>query len=78
MPRRDAFSSLRQPEPSQDVPLIPLKKVEAGVPAITTAKQPLDLIPVAARRTKRNRDWDRNHRDEKAPIEGSRNACRKQ
>ena len=43
MPRRDAFSSLRQSEPSSDVPLVPVKMIEAEVPAITTAKQPLDL-----------------------------------
>jgi len=70
MPRRDAFSSLRQSESSPDVPLVPVKKIQAEAPLITTAKQPLDLIPVAARRTKRNRDWDRNHRDEKATYRG--------
>jgi hypothetical protein len=70
MPRRDAFSSLRQPESSPDGPPVPEKKVGAEAPLITTAKQPLDLIPVAARRTKRNRDWDRNHRDEKATYRG--------
>lgn len=70
MPRRDAFSSLRQPDPSPGVPPVPTKKAEAEAPLVTTAKQPLDLIPVAARRTKRNRDWDRNHQAEKATYRG--------
>jgi len=70
MPRRDAFSSLRQTDPSPIVPSEPIKKSEAEPPFTTTAKQPLDLIPVAARRTKRNRDWDRDHQAEKATYRG--------
>ncbi len=70
MPRRDAFSSLRQTDPSPDAPSVPAKKAEVEAPLITTAKQPLDLIPVAVRHTKRNRDWDRNHQAEKATYRG--------
>jgi hypothetical protein len=70
MPRRDAFSSLRQTDPSPDNPSLPAKKAEAEAQLITTAKQPLDLIPGAARHTKRNRDWDRNHQPEKATYRG--------
>lgn len=70
MPRRDAFSSLRQTDPSPAVPSEPVKKPEAELPLITAAKQPLDLIPVAVRRTKRNRDWDRSHQAEKATYRG--------
>ena len=70
MPRRDAFSSLRQTDPSPIVPSEPVKKPEAEPPLITAVKQPLDLIPVAARRTKRNRDWDRSHQAEKATYRG--------
>lgn len=70
MPRRDAFSSLRQTDPSPAIPSESGKKPEAEPPLITTAKQPLDLIPVAARRTKRNRGWDRSHQSEKATYRG--------
>lgn len=70
MPRRDAFSSLRQTDPSPVVPSEPVKKPEAEPPLIMAAKQPLDLIPVAVRRTKRNRDWDRSHQSEKATYRG--------
>lgn len=70
MPRRDAFSSLRQQDSSPDVPTEPGKNTQVDIPLITTAKQPLDLIPVAARRTKRNRDWDHVHQPEKVTYRG--------
>jgi hypothetical protein len=70
MPRRDAFSSLRQTDPSAVVPSEPVKKPEVETPLITAAKQPLDLISIAVRRTKRNRDWDRSHQSEKATYRG--------
>ena len=70
MPRRDAFSSLRQAESSSGTPPEQTQKADTRPSFATPAKQPLDLIPVAARRTKRNRDWDREHQAEKVTYRG--------
>ncbi len=68
MSRRDAFSSLRR----NDLPDLdgnPLGEVQS-LPDPTIPKQPLDLIPVAPTRKKRNRDWDRAHQAEKITYRG--------
>jgi len=66
MPRRDAFSPLRQPAPVPADHAVPEPAPTSALPA----RQPLDLIPVASRKAKRNREWDRIHRAEKATYRG--------
>jgi len=68
MPRRDAFSSLRLNDPPITEGNFPNGVLGAPEPA--TPKQPLDLIPVAPTRKKRNRDWDRAHQSEKITYRG--------
>lgn len=70
MPRRDAFSHLRQAEPSPVIPPDPVKQPETGNAIPVPATQPLDLIPIASRKPKRNRDWDRAHQPEKVTYRG--------
>lgn len=70
MSRRDAFSYLRQPNPLLIDPNQTHQESEGERPPIVQAKQPLDLIPVASRKTKRNRDWDRAHQPEKVTYRG--------
>ena len=69
MARRDAFSDLREPTPlrheveeqSFDLPA-PLER--------QNHRQPLDLIPIAHPRKKRNRDWEQAHRAETVTYRG--------
>jgi len=69
MARRDAFSDLREPTPLRheveeqclDSPV----SLERQNP-----RQPLDLIPTAHPRKKRNRDWDQAHRAETVTYRG--------
>jgi len=70
MPRRDAFSHLRQADPTPAAPTSQSHPSEPERSQRTPAKQPLDLIPVASEKTKRNRDWDRAHRPEKVTYRG--------
>lgn len=70
MPRRDAFSHLRQAEPSHATSTGPINQSEPGRSQSVPAKQPLDLIPVAPQKAKRNREWDRAHRPEKVTYRG--------
>jgi hypothetical protein len=65
MSRRDAFSSLRQPGFPN-----PEGNLSNGGLCPDAPKQPLDLIPVAPTRKKRNRDWDRAHQSEKITYRG--------
>jgi hypothetical protein len=68
MPRRDAFSSLRQNDPSG--PEGSPQKGGPGFPDFPAPQQPLDLIPIAPTKKKRNRDWDRAHQVEKITYRG--------
>jgi hypothetical protein len=70
MPRRDAFSHLRQVDSDPINQPGPAQKPEPNFSPSIPAKQPLDLIPVAPRRTKRNREWDRAHQPEKVTYRG--------
>jgi len=70
MPRRDAFSHLRQAEPSPVIPSEPVKKPETEHSIPIPATQPLDLIPIASQKSRRNRDWDRAHQPEKVTYRG--------
>lgn len=70
MSRRDAFSSLRQNEPGADSEQSSEDRPDAPPMVPIIPKQPLDLIPVAAPRKKRNRDWDRAHQVEKITYRG--------
>ncbi len=70
MPRRDAFSHLRQGDPSPANLSSSAQKPEPDHAPSVPAKQPLDLIPVASQKTKRNRDWDRAHLPEKVTYRG--------
>lgn len=69
MARRDAFSGLREPtslngEVEQQRPDVP------AVPERQDKRQPLDLIPTAQRRKKRNRNWEQIHRAETVTYRG--------
>mgnify|MGYP000877820347 CR=1 FL=1 len=70
MPRRDAFSNLRQADSPPAVPTSPINREEPERSQNLPTKQPLDLIPVASEKPKRNRDWDRAHRPEKVTYRG--------
>lgn len=70
MPRRDAFSHLRQADPTSSAPTGQIHPSEPERSQPLPAKQPLDLIPVASEKAKRNRDWDRVHRPEKVTYRG--------
>ncbi len=70
MSRRDAFSHLRQPDPLLRGPTQPAQEPDMERPPTIQAKQPLDFIPVASRKTKRNRTWDRAHQPEKVTYRG--------
>jgi hypothetical protein len=66
MARRDVFSTLRQMPPKEEgTPVAAL--VTAGQ---SEARQPLDLIPTAQRRKKRNREWERARRSETVTYRG--------
>ena len=65
MSRRDAFSSLRTTSLPSSEGSLPDGNVAPVVP-----KQPLDLIPVAPTRKKRNREWDRAHQSKKITYRG--------
>lgn len=74
MARRDAFSGLRES---------PLSNADedghsVDMPAFSEKqdiKQPLDLIPTAQRRKKRNRDWEQVHRAETVTYRGVPREC---
>ena len=74
MARRDAFSGLREASSSNtdedgrsvDMPAFSEKQ---------DIKQPLDLIPTAQRRKKRNRDWEQTHRAETVTYRGVPRKC---
>ena len=74
MARRDAFSGLRE---------IPLSNTDEddrsiNIPARSgnqDIKQPLDMIPTAQRRKKRNRDWEKAHRAETVTYRGVPREC---
>ena len=74
MARRDAFSGLREAPSSNadedgrsvDMPAFSEKQ---------DIKQPLDLIPTAQRRKKRNRDWEQAHRAETVTYRGVPREC---
>lgn len=74
MARRDAFSGLRESPSSNadedgrsvDMPAFSEKQ---------DVKQPLDLIPTAQRRKKRNRDWEQVHRAETVTYRGVPREC---
>jgi hypothetical protein len=74
MARRDAFSGLRGSPSSNaddesrsiDMPTFSEKQ---------DIKQPLDLIPTAQRRKKRNRDWEQAHRAETVTYRGVPREC---
>lgn len=70
MPRRDAFSHLRQADPAPPPPKDQSHPSESECSQPLPARQPLDLIPVASEKAKRNRDWDRAHRPEKVTYRG--------
>ena len=74
MARRDAFSGLREaPSSNADE-----DGRSADMPAFSEKqdiKQPLDLIPTAQRRKKRNRDWEQAHRAETVTYRGVPREC---
>ena len=65
MARRDVFSTLRQiPQATEETPAALLSEGQSE------ARQPLDLIPTAQRRKKRNREWERARRAETVTYRG--------
>lgn len=74
MARRDAFSGLREvPSPNADE-----DGRSVDMPSFSEKqdiKQPLDLIPTAQRRKKRNRDWEQVHRAETVTYRGVPREC---
>jgi hypothetical protein len=69
MPRRDAFSRLRSETP--DGPANPSTPgIVSGKQDLPPAIRPLDLIPVAEPRKKRERKWEKEHRAEIATYRG--------
>jgi len=70
MPRRDAFSHLRQADPTPSTSTSQIHPSETEHSQPLPAKQPLDLIPLASEKAKRNREWDRAHRPEKVTYRG--------
>ena len=64
MPRRDAFTDLRDP--------LPLTDGEENKPQDPTIlmRQPLDLIPTADLKKKRSRQWEQVHRLETVTYRG--------
>jgi hypothetical protein len=70
MPRRDAFSMLRDTQPDQDnkpdAPPINSPEVKENPPGI----RPLDFIPAAEPRKRRERGWEQAHRAEIATYRG--------
>jgi hypothetical protein len=74
MARRDAFSKLKGSST--------ILNVEDGVQCVNSpateslaSGQPLDLIPTAQRRKKRNRDWEQAHRAETVTYRGIPREC---
>lgn len=74
MPRRDAFSRLKYSSSQVD-----RGKSDPGAPPTVSAnleeRQPLDLIPTAKPRKKRNRDWEQAHRAETVTYRGIPREC---
>jgi len=69
MPRRDAFSMLRgTSSPSQENEIAPTKPAVASPEA--HAIKPLDFIPAAEPRKKRDRKWEKAHQGQVATYRG--------
>jgi len=67
MPRRDAFSRLRREESeTHKVEILNSQDTKSQPPSI----QPLDFIPVAEPRNKRDRKWEKSHQAEIATYRG--------
>jgi hypothetical protein len=69
MPRRDAFSGLRDPKTMMDVEEN-LQQSSTMISEQTPTGQPLDLIPTADLRKKRSRKWENAHRSETVTYRG--------
>jgi hypothetical protein len=67
MPRRDAFSRLRREESETQKVEIPNSQATKSHPS---SVQPLDFIPVAEPRKKRDRKWEKSHQSEIATYRG--------
>ncbi len=70
MPRRDAFSMLRSTQseiPSADTPIPDSPLENLNIPSVV---RPLDFIPAAEPRKKRERGWEKAHRAEVATYRG--------
>jgi len=65
MTRRDAFSGLRETNSGN----VNEEVTNSNIP-VFNVKQPLDLIPTAQRRKKKNRDWEQAHRAETVTYRG--------
>lgn len=69
MPRRDAFSMLRgAPSPAHETEITSSKT--AAQPLEPQTIKPLDFIPSAEPRKKRERQWEKNHRGQVATYRG--------
>jgi hypothetical protein len=69
MPRRDAFSGLRDPMPVADVEKDKQQNIAIS-PEPKLPDQPLDLIPTADFRKKRSRKWENAYRSETVTYRG--------
>ena len=69
MPRRDAFSGLRDPVPVADIEKDQQQAIAIS-PETKLPSQPLDLIPTADFRKKRSRKWENAHRSETVTYRG--------
>lgn len=69
MPRRDAFSMLRGS--SSPAPEHEMTPVQSAVPSLEPpAIKPLDFIPTAEPRKKRDRKWEKSHQGQVATYRG--------
>lgn len=69
MPRRDAFSGLRDNSSDFDAEKDQQRTITIS-PDVKFSSQPLDLIPTADLRKKRTRNWEKAHRSETATYRG--------
>jgi hypothetical protein len=70
MPRRDAFSRLRSDPPAAASGDPSTSDVVSGMIDLPPAVRPLDLIPSAEPRKKRERKWEKEHQAEIATYRG--------
>src|SRR5512138_1889264 len=70
MARRDALSGLKL-----SVSQVEEEKAAPNLRTELEARQPLDLIPTAQPRKKRNRDWEQAHRAETVTYRGIPKEC---